>query len=94
MIFQGVWEDLSAKQANFLKGHRVEIRLLDGTEGTPEQTRNEVWADFEARIGEITKGWTFPNEQLLTAAAFYESCMSHFKRFAESGITPVQPEDI
>lgn len=70
-IIEGVWEDVAAKHASALKGHRVEIRVLP-----PQKTREDavrLWAEFEREVAKITRGIQIPEDRMLTAEDFYES---------------------
>ena len=70
-IIEGDWDDVSVKHAKDLRGHRVEIRVLEA--GEKGRSRSESFAAFEARVGKITRGWRIPGGRLYTAEDFYES---------------------
>lgn len=70
-IIEGVWEDVAAKHASALKGHRVEIRVLAKEDKGRSQL--EKWHHFIAEVGKITKGKRIPNGRIYTAEDFYES---------------------
>ena len=71
-IIQGIWDEVAPRHAAHLKGHRVEIRVLDG--GAPGQTVDDV--AFRAsmiRIAELTRGAAQIKPEFLRAEDFYES---------------------
>ncbi|MFI5386132.1 MAG: hypothetical protein ACHQ50_08430, partial [Fimbriimonadales bacterium] len=70
-FFEGVWEDVAAKYAKALQGHRVEIRVLDKP-GAATGAR-EAWSAFESRVAKISSGWRIPGGRLYSAEDFYES---------------------
>ncbi len=68
--FEGIWEDLTQRHSQALRGHRVEIRVLDGAS---ETETTETWAVFEANVAAISRGWRIPGGRMYTAGDFYES---------------------
>lgn len=72
-IFEGVWEDVARDHAQALKGHRVEIRVLDGREAGTPQTFEESWSEFESRVAAISRGRRIPGGRMYTAVDFFES---------------------
>ena len=71
-IIQGIWDEVVPLHSADLKGHRVEIRILDGyiSDVTIDHRR------FEAsmlRIAELTRGAARISAQPLRAEDFYES---------------------
>jgi hypothetical protein len=66
--FEGVWDDLAKTHADALKGHRVEIRVLD-----EPQSPKTSWKEFETSIRKISAGWRIPGGRFYSAQDFYES---------------------
>jgi hypothetical protein len=68
--FEGVWEDVAKRYADALKGHRVEVRVLDSQKSTDKCS---TWDRFESRIRKISSGWRIPGGRVYSAEDFYES---------------------
>ena len=62
-VIEGVWEKVSAEHALALKGHRVEIRVLDEDPPLRAAEAKASWAAFEAEIAPITRGKRVPDDQ-------------------------------
>jgi len=66
----GDWDEIAANHGGELKGHTVEVRVLD--DGGPNQP-TETWWEFRAEVGRITGQRTIPRGHVFTAEDIYES---------------------
>lgn len=71
-IILGIWEEVATEHAKSLKGHRVEIRVLDGG-SAPQSPDVEAFKASMFRIAEITKDAAPLSPEPLRAEEFYES---------------------
>lgn len=71
-IIKGIWDEVVPLHAASLKGHHVEIRVLDGG-NVGENVDAEGFEASMLRIAELTKGAAQISPEPLRAEDFYES---------------------
>ncbi len=72
-VLYGMWDEVSRRYRDVLTGHRVEIRILDSEEPAPQADSRRSWADFDRRVGAITRGARIPGGRMYASTDFYES---------------------
>jgi hypothetical protein len=71
-ILRGDWEEVSSRHGDYLKGHEVEIRIVDGI-ANPDRSADVEWQRFLERVGRLTQGKSLPPGKVFRAEDFYES---------------------
>ncbi|HTQ08969.1 MAG TPA: hypothetical protein VMI31_02745 [Fimbriimonadaceae bacterium] len=67
----GEWEEMASNHGGELKGHTVEVRVLDDAEAKHPPRRS--WWEFRDAVSQIVGDRTTPGEHVFTAKDFYES---------------------